>query len=374
MEIKTTISRFLYEDMCCTGSNVMPISTVCNAHCLFCSNKWNPFPIYRCGFRPLDEVYDWLETRVGILRTMPHEEVRLSDVLPGRISEGEATLHPQFFEICHAVRSALPHNPLHITTNGSKLTEEFISKMAKFKPFHVWISYHSRNVDNWTKIYGLNDKQFDTATKAFSICRELGISVTGAMVVLPSICGYDDLTNTLQFFEDEGITDLQWWEPGYGKDATDEEKELLSLDIHYEDFLFHSRKKFKFPIHATADPSMPLQIVPYPLMYETQMQGFKKVMWLTAELNRRRLAEIIEEIGMGFSNEHFVQEVINHSYGGNIRTNGLLLIKDMATAVANSSFSPDLVIAPDLMLDKFRRDLTGVPCRHLTHLPTWWRR
>lgn len=371
-KLTTTISRFQYEDMCSKGLNVLPISSVCNGSCLFCSNNMNPFPIYRCGFRPVQEVVEFLNSRQGLIK--PDTEIRLSDALPGRISEGEATLHPKFFEICKIIRHRLS-NTLHITTNGSMLTEEFIEKMAELKPFNVWLSYHSTNVDNWTKIFGLNEHQFDTATKAFQLLKEADIGVDAAIVSLPSLVGYDDIEKTMMFFN-EHVSNVIYWKPGYSKLATEEQLAILNVnEDKFQEFTYGLYKKCtKLSIHWGTDPNSPLFINPLPILAETNEAGYDSILWLTADLGYERLTQLVKEASYLVPNNHYVQNVPNKTYGGNIACNGLLMVSDVKEAIADSGVTPDLIVAPSVMLDRLGRDLIGKTSIGIAkEIPVWWR-
>lgn len=332
----------------------------------------NPFPIYRCGFRPIREVHEWLHSNTPHIP--PETEIRLSDALPGRISEGEATLHPKFFEICKMVRQRLPNNPLHITTNGSKLTEEFVSKMVELKPFRVWLSYHSTSVDNWRKIMGMSAREHEIATNAFKLLNEAEIFTCAAIVTLPNLVGYDDIEKSLMFFN-EYTQGVQWWQPGYSKLASDKLKEIMEIDIkEFTDFTHKMNKQCnKLTIHWNSDPDKLLVVDIYPIMHESMQQGFDKVMWLTGEVNYDRLTTQVAHENQFVPNEHYVQKVVNKVYGGTINCNGLLMIEDMRAAIESSRFEPDLIVTPNSMLDRLGNDLKGTSNTHLTNLPVWWR-
>lgn len=375
MSLTTSVSFFQREAMRCLGPNVLPLSTVCNAKCLFCSNKMNPFPIQRCGFRPIKDVSEQLYRK---MKSIPSSaEIRLSDAIPGSISEGEATLHPKFFEICKMIRDQLP-NPLHITTNASLLTEEFVSKMAELKPFHLCISYHSHNVDNWCEIYGMNEKQYETATNAFQLCKDAGLLLSGAVVALPNLVGYEDVRETMLFMNSFSPYGLVLWEPGYSRLADDEMLSLMTVDREeFKTFAYQMYKECdKTSIFWAKDPHSPLIVRPYEHMIAIAKDtSFRKVMWLTGECSYDRLVDLVEHDSQYFYMEHYVQRVINHTYGGNIDCNGLLLIDDFRKAVFEGrlAFEPDLIMIPNSALDNHGNDMTGVHHTDVTHLPTWWR-
>lgn len=354
------ISRFRYEDMCSTGVNILPISSVCNAKCLFCSNKMNPFPIYRCGFRPIGEVREWLSSNKFILDSNPNFRIQLSDVLPGRISEGEATLHPKFFEILQLLRASLK-NCFHITTNGSRLTEKFVAELAKYKPFKVMISYHSCNPTHWTNIFGLSMEEYETATKAFKLLKDADIELVGAIVALPNLVGYKDIEETMMFFN-EYCSMIQFWRPSYSKYASDDILKAVHHDSNeFKDFVHGMYKKCdKAVIRWDTDPDVPLILNPYDLMMHTAEVGYKKVVWMTAEINYERLKVLIADTSRSLPNEHYVEKIVSHSYGGNTSCNGLLMVSDVSTAIDGIKDNPDAIVLSNSFLDRTGRDLTEV--------------
>ena len=104
IEKQMNVSKYMYETMAAPGSagymaNQLPISSVCDAQCFFCSNEMNPFEILREKFRDMDDI------KRGIAVLDPNAPViNIGDSLPGRISEGEALVHPKIFEVLGLIR------------------------------------------------------------------------------------------------------------------------------------------------------------------------------------------------------------------------------------------------------------------------------
>ncbi len=334
----------------------------------------NPFPIYRCGFRPLVDVAEWLYQNKTALENDPQAVITLSDVQPGRISEGEATLHPHFFEICEMVRSNLP-NTLHITTNGSKLTEEFIDRMMYYTPWRVMISYHSCKMRHWTEIMNLSEREHEIATDAFRLLNQAGVKLWGAVVALPSMVGYNDILNTMLFMN-KYCSKIRLWRPLYGKVASDELVEKMK--VNDDEFKQFAHDMYKVCNNAyvqwDTDPDAPLAVDVHGLMQKTVECNHKKVMWLTAEINYSRLVELVNHHNQFFPNEHSVQAVINHAYGGNASCNGLLLVSDLNSAIESAGYEPDVIIAPSKMFDRFGNDLVGTNRDNVIGERIWWRR
>ena len=113
----------------------LQISSFCNANCIFCSEKQNPFKIERPNFRSIEEIEH-------IMWSIKEEPtcISLTESQGGRVSEGEAILHPYFFSILEKLRQKFPNAVIIFSTNGSMLTEEIVGKLSKFNPIHISLS------------------------------------------------------------------------------------------------------------------------------------------------------------------------------------------------------------------------------------------
>lgn len=338
----------------------------------------NPFPIYRCGFRPMSEVREWISSRKLVLDSHPAAskdfQIQLSDVLPGRISEGEATLHPKFFEILRLLRNAVPYR-IHFTTNGSKLTKQFIDKLVKYKPLKVMISYHSSNPENWTKIFGLSKEEYAIATEAFQLLHNAGVTLVGAIVAMPNLVGYKDIEETMMFFN-EYCQMIQLWKPAYSKYASDDIVKLLNHDeAEFTDFIHGMYKKCdKAYIRWDTDPDAPLDIPFQDMMIETVVSEFENVLWMTAKDNYARLKPLVEQHSKLFPNNHYVEKIIS-SYGGNVSCNGLMFVSDVNAALETTPYEYDAIVLSDKFLDCTGRDLTEVPWLDIrSYTPIIWGR
>ena len=190
-----SLSKFMYETVACGATNQLPVSSVCNARCLFCSNKMNPFKIHRVGFRPLEDV----KKGIALLSPQPVPEIRIGDSLPGRISEGEALLHPDIFEILRLVREKNQTSVIQVSTNGTMLTRKFIEKLKPFQPLKVTISYHSNTPRNWRRIFNLKEDKYKTASDSFFLLLKEGFLIEVVIVPLPKLVGYPDIEDTLKY-------------------------------------------------------------------------------------------------------------------------------------------------------------------------------
>ena len=353
----------MYETLALGGkpTNQLPISSVCNAKCVFCSNKMNPFPILREGFRPLEDV------KKGIALLDPQaEEIRLGDSLPGRISEGEALLHPDILTILPLVRKKAPHSALQINTNGSMLTKEFIASLMPFKPMKLTISYHSDNPKHWCKIFSLGRNEYKVAYESFYYLSMNGFVIEAVMVPLPHLVGYADLENTIKVLK-AWTNHLMIYLPGYSFKASEELKKLLDVDFReLSSFFIQMRKKYKIEIFVQPDLFRPLGFNPYALMLRTCKAKYQNVLWLLSEAAFKRARHILEAWNPFVPNDHFAFIASNRTYRGNIICSGLLMVSDYRKAIQralaefkNKNINIDLVLLPKNAFDRFGDDLTG---------------
>jgi len=353
-----TFSKYLIETLSLASSNQLPISSVCNARCVFCSNKMNPFKIYREGFRPLEDI------KRGICLLDPKiDEVRLSDSLPGRISEGEALLHPELFEILKLIRKHTQAT-IQMTTNATLLTKGMIERLIPFQPIKFTISYHSDDEKNWCKIFGLSAKEHRIAIDSFFILLKNKFYVEASMVPLPKLTGYGDIEKTIQklkFF----VKDIFIWPPGYTKISSPELKRLMNVDYgELARFLSKMRKKHGINLSFPGDPLAPIDFYPDRVMLESYYKKFNKAAWFFSEAAYKRANAALGAYNRSVPNEHRGFMVRNNTFGGNIICSGLLMVNDFRQAIKENIFRKgkktdfDLFILPENAFNRFGDDLT----------------
>ncbi|RPH52461.1 MAG: DUF512 domain-containing protein [Desulfobacteraceae bacterium] len=347
----------------------IPISAVCNARCLFCSNRMNPFPIKQNIFRDIEDVK--LQLSLGSANFAG--EIHMSDSLPGRISEGEAFLHPQFFEILALVREKYLANILHFTTNASMLDEPLVQKLAQFRPLEINISLHSTQPKLWARIFQRTEKPAKIALSSLSLLKKYHIDFTGTIVTLPMICGWDDIEKTFGFLADNGARSILLWWPGFSKKTPEGMKK--EIECSWDEFqAFVKRMQNKFPkVPIVPQPNLsetlglPIKrIMKFTLLGNLKTFGgaFLKVLWLASEAAYPDISRMVEQAAKSVSNEHHVFPVKNISYGGNIKVSGLLMVSDFLSAGKKALEiwpDTDLVLIPGMAFDAFFRDLQKTP-------------
>lgn len=374
---KLTLSKFMYETVAGNFTNHLPISSVCNARCIFCSNHMNPFPIYREGFRPLADI----KKALTFLSPRLYDEIRLSDSLPGRISEGEALLHPQLFEVLKTIREKFPLNTIQMTTNGILLTEAFIKKLIPYKPLLFTLSYHSDNPAYWRKIFHLGLDKYEIAKSAFFHLRKNDFSIQGTIVPLPRFVGYDDIEKTIKFMRCFTVN-ITLFAPGYSFKVPPALKRTLSADYRQlSSFLITMRKKHKVHLSLLPDLLDPLNFSPGQLMLQSFGKKYKQVLWVFSEAAYEKAKTILSEWNNFVPNEHYACMAKNYTYRGNIICSGLLQVSDYRTAIKKAlatlkkkRITCDLVVLPKNSFDRYGDDLKGENCAELSDelkVPIW---
>jgi len=359
---KMEVSKYMYETIAAKAmGNHLPVSSVCDAHCFFCSNEMNPFEILREKFRTMED------TKKGIaLLDSNASEIVIGDALPGRISEGEALLHPEIFKILRLIRNKCPRATIQVTTNATRLTEEYLLKLKEFLPIKFTISYQSNSKENWCKIFDSPERKYQTAHDSFEFILKHGFYVEANMTPMPTLVGYDDIEDTIRFLASwPNLNFLFIFAPGYSRVVPKNIKDQLVYDTtEMSDFLAEMRKKYQIDILWLLDPKQPLDgFMPLPDMLNSFYQGFKNPLWLFSEAVFDRARNLIEGFTRSVPNNHYVTCVKNRTYGGNIVASGLLQVADFDYAIEKAlkrTNDIDLLILPDVPFDAFGNDLTCV--------------
>lgn len=301
----------------------------------------------------------------------------MSDSLPGRISEGEAFLHPQFFEILSLVRKRFLTNVLHFTTNGSLLDEAFVAQLASFRPMEINVSLHSSQPKFWAQIFQRPQRLARIALNSLGLLQRYRIALTGTIVPLPKICGWNNIGETFRFLVSAGAKTIILWWPGFSDKTPAGRKKVLECPWEeLQDFVGRMQKQFPAcPIVLQPNPAELSRLPIRRIMSLTQRGNiktfggpFREVLWLTSEAACPAISGLVRRFAKETANRHYVFPVKNRTYGGNIRVAGLLQVDDFLAAGREALKrwpSIDLVLVPRNAFDAFGRDLTKIPAFNL---------
>lgn len=352
-------SDYFLENTSVGHVNQLQISSICNAKCIFCSNEQNPFEIKRCSFRPVEEI----EKIVWSMNEL-NGPIHLNESLPGRISEGEAFLHPDFFKILQVIRGKF-NNVIKITTNGILLTPNFIKQLKEFNPIEITISFPTIDKEHWKESFGgLNDEHYYTVTNAFLHLANVGITVSSSVVPMPAWIGWDELEKTFEFLASNS-NHIIIYAPGftkYSKNINKLEYDKMELSL----FLEEMSKKYSFTYSWHLDPRHTLYInfatITDNISFVYYSNKSRNILWLTSTSAKNRFEELLQKLSIGFPINNTVLEVKNNAYGGNIDCVGLWMIQDIYDALDeyfSKNVNPDQIFIPKGFLDKYGYDLCG---------------
>lgn len=361
-------------------ANQLPISAVCNAHCLFCSNNLNPFSVAGGFFRDMEDI----KLQICAMRAND-DPIRLSDSLPGRIAEGEAFLHPRFFEILDLVRRRFIYNTLCFTTNASMLDAAFLKKLATYRPIEITVSMHSTQPELWARIFGKKDKDALTALIALPLITEYGMELVGTIVPLPRLCGWIDLERTYEHFVNQGAKRMILFWPGYTVRTPESVVRELACPLEeFTAFAQRMKERFSTPVNPLPDMAALLNVPVATIISKThrgnpktQSTAYQHVVWLASRAAFDQLKAQVAEKATSAANRHDVAVVDNLTYQGNVIVAGLLMVDDFVQAgraALNRWPDTDLFLVPSAGFDGLQRDLNGTPAYKMAESlgrPVW---
>ena len=195
--------------------NILPLTSSCNLHCLFCSHLQMPQQLDVFTFPPLpqadlQELFPFLD---GTARIIIGESST-------RLCEGEPFTHPAILPLLFSLRERFPQTPLQITTNGTLLTQETMMALrqlggssANGDPLlELIISLNCSKASARREILGDRDPRRVIA--GLQRCRVYGIPFHGSVVAVPHLTSWDDLENTLGFLDASGARTIRVFLPG----------------------------------------------------------------------------------------------------------------------------------------------------------------
>lgn len=157
-----------------TMLEVLQVETTnyCNARCIFCAYD----QITKHG-----TMSDKLYTK--ILKDAQKLDPPPKTFIP--MLTGEPFLDPQIVERINEARAALPRTEIHLYSNGSKLTEQIIQKLARVPKFHINISANGASMETRRRLTGLGDYEY--VARMIDYLDKMHISHSVSLVQHPSI-------------------------------------------------------------------------------------------------------------------------------------------------------------------------------------------
>lgn len=201
---------------------VLPVTSVCDVRCVFCSNRQNPPGIrtYQLPPTTAEQTAKTLDLMDDPPRIVVGESVT-------RIDEGEPFTHPALLDFLAMARERFPEAVLQVTTNGSLLTRERVRALAKLSPVEVILSLNSATEPNRRRLMG--DPRPQRALAAADLLAEEEVPFQGSIVAMPHLVGWDDPARAAAFLDERGARLVRLFMPGFTRLAPPELRFPLSL-------------------------------------------------------------------------------------------------------------------------------------------------
>lgn len=194
---------------------VLPVTSVCDVRCVFCSNRQNPPGVrtYQLPPATVEETARTLELMDDPRRVVVGESVT-------RIDEGEPFTHPRLLDLLALARERFPRAVLQVTTNGSPLTRDRVRALAALAPVEVVLSLNSAVEDNRRRL--MSDPRPQRALAAADHLAEEGVPFQGSIVAMPHLVGWDDPARAVFFLDERGAKLIRLFMPGFTRLAPSE--------------------------------------------------------------------------------------------------------------------------------------------------------
>lgn len=226
------------------NSNILPVFSVCNTSCIFCSNGQNPagVDVYRAGEYSLKDI----EEMIGYLS--PGRKIIIGEAA-SRITEGEPLFHKNFFDILGIIRKKCRNTPIQVTTNALLIDEKVIERLEKTGGIELNISVNSINPEKRRVLLGM--KRADNIKEKIHMLKNR-IKFSASCVCVPGVLEYDDLCEMAEFLAENGAEGLRVFLPGFTR-LSDRYADLEVMFSEISMYLDSSGCRDKIPI--TVEPS-----------------------------------------------------------------------------------------------------------------------
>ncbi len=203
------------------NNNILPVTSVCNMSCQFCSHRNNPpgLDVYSMGHLDLSLIEELLDY-------LPAEGPVIIGESATRIIEGDPITHPDFKKIISKIRYKYPLKQIKITTNGSSLNHEMIDFLQTNNPVELNISVNCSGPDE--RVFLMADKNPKTVFAGLEILRDSSIKFNGSIVAMPHLTGWQELERTIRLLLKYNPETIRVFMPGF----TGFSEDKLKFDIN----------------------------------------------------------------------------------------------------------------------------------------------
>ncbi|OWZ84796.1 DUF512 domain-containing protein [Natranaerobius trueperi] len=206
--------------------NILPLGSMCNLNCIFCSHKQNPRDINVINLPPIGteevkELFDFIN---------PNKKITIGESVT-RINEGEPLYHPYIKEILIDLRKKFNDTVIQITTNGSLLNESLIKFLKSLEPIELNISLNTIESCKRKEIMG--DSTGIDPTNLLQLLSKYKINYHGSVVLIPSAMSVLDIELIVEKLEKFNSKSLRVFLPGYTKHSPRHEIQISDDESEY---------------------------------------------------------------------------------------------------------------------------------------------
>jgi len=225
--------------------NILPVTSLCNVGCMFCSHRHNPpgIQIYKTGPRSLEDVAQTLEF------ISPEDKIVIGESVT-RIVEGEPFTHPLIRQILLMIREHFPGTRIQITTNGNLVDAETAGFLAGLGDVELYLSLNSSNPAVRRSL--MNDSMAEQAVSSARCLAEAGVSFHGSIVAMPHIIGWEDLGETVGYLAECGSETIRVFLPGFTRGTPENLKFKPGMHEELAEYIASVRARTAVPI--TVEP------------------------------------------------------------------------------------------------------------------------
>ena len=196
---------------------ILPVTSVCNMICQFCSHYNNPpgLDVYSLGHLKLDLIEELLDF-------LPEDGPVIIGESATRIIEGDPLTHPGFKDIITRIRNRYPLKQIKITTNGSNLVLDMIEFLENNSPVELNISLNCSGPDE--RVFLMSDKNPERVFTALEILAGSSIRFNGSIVAMPHLTGWKELERTIRVLAGYDPETIRVFMPGFTRFSEDKLK------------------------------------------------------------------------------------------------------------------------------------------------------
>lgn len=228
--------------------NNLVVTTKCNLNCVFCSRRYNPFRCVQHHSR-----FNDLKAQIILLK--PNHPIYINNSI-SRVTDGEPFTHPRIWDILFLIRKSFPflnlpqlQDKIHITTNGTFLTDSALKKLEKLKGIIIIHSINSTDIKDYMKLSQTSEKIAEIATSIPERIKNFNVFYIPSIVAVPNIIGYEGIKRTLIELDEQNVEYARVFLPTYTKYASKDEQEKLHCDKgELYSFISKLRKELKMKI------------------------------------------------------------------------------------------------------------------------------